>query len=303
MDGTVREGDFLSRVAIIGPGAIGGTVAAWLASVGHEVQLCARTPFERLHLTHPGGVIDTAIPVRTDPADASPVDIVIAATKAYDCDAAKRWLPRLLDGRTILAVFQNGVEHRNRFAGVISNARLAPAVVDIPAEREAPGVVVQRRNGTITLADDRSGRAVAGLFDDTPIETALTGDLLTVAWRKLALNCAGIVNAVVMKPAAIAHDPDAARAMRLLVAECVVVGRAEGADLPLTLPDDIVNHYRNAAPDSINSLHADRLSGRPMEIDARNGVIVRLGCAHNIATPANELAVALLNTAAQGRFL
>jgi 2-dehydropantoate 2-reductase len=51
----------------------------------------------------------------------------------------------------------------------------------------------------------------------------------------------------------------------------------------------------SAAPaDSINSLHADRLAGRPMELDARNGVIVRLGQKHGIPTPANRMAVALI---------
>jgi 2-dehydropantoate 2-reductase len=41
-------------------------------------------------------------------------------------------------------------------------------------------------------------------------------------------------------------------------------------------------------------MFADRLAGRPMELDARNGVIVRLGQKHGIATPTNALLVALL---------
>jgi 2-dehydropantoate 2-reductase len=44
----------------------------------------------------------------------------------------------------------------------------------------------------------------------------------------------------------------------------------------------------------VNSLLADRLAGRPLEIDARNGVIVRLGQQHGIATPLNGMAVAIL---------
>jgi len=42
---------------------------------------------------------------------------------------------------------------------------------------------------------------------------------------------------------------------------------------------------------------ADRRAGRPMEIDARNGVIVRLGRKHGIAAPMNSLMVALLEAA------
>jgi len=56
----------------------------------------------------------------------------------------------------------------------------------------------------------------------------------------------------------------------------------------------VVQAYRAAPPDSVNSMQADRQAGRPMEIDARNGVIVRLGRKHGIATPCNQMAVALL---------
>jgi 2-dehydropantoate 2-reductase len=78
----------------------------------------------------------------------------------------------------------------------------------------------------------------------------------------------------------------------------VAVGRAEGADLPSDLPDTVVANYRAAPADGINSLHADRAAGRPMELDARNGVIVRLGARHGIATPVNAMVVALINAAA-----
>jgi 2-dehydropantoate 2-reductase len=83
------------------------------------------------------------------------------------------------------------------------------------------------------------------------------------------------------------------------VAECVAVGRAEGADLADDLPQQVVAGYRAGPADGVNSLHADRLAGRPMEIDARNGVIVRKGAAHGIATPVNAMVVALLKAAGE----
>jgi 2-dehydropantoate 2-reductase len=56
----------------------------------------------------------------------------------------------------------------------------------------------------------------------------------------------------------------------------------------------VLQGYRAAPPDSVNSLHADHAAGRQTEIDARNGAIVRLGRKHGIATPCNGMAVALL---------
>lgn len=68
-----------------------------------------------------------------------------------------------------------------------------------------------------------------------------------------------------------------------------------GARLDPQLPDRVVQQAKTAPPDSINSLLADRLAGRPMEWDARNGVIVRLGALHGIDTPANAMTCTLLS--------
>ena len=56
----------------------------------------------------------------------------------------------------------------------------------------------------------------------------------------------------------------------------------------------VLDGYRAQPPDSVNSMLADRMAGRLMEIDARNGVIVRKGEKHDIGTPLNRMAVALL---------
>ena len=77
----------------------------------------------------------------------------------------------------------------------------------------------------------------------------------------------------------------------------VAVGRAEGATLEDSIPDDIVERTKRGPRDAGNSMLADRRAGRPMEYDARNGVIVRLGRKHGIAAPMNALMVTLLEAA------
>jgi 2-dehydropantoate 2-reductase len=86
-----------------------------------------------------------------------------------------------------------------------------------------------------------------------------------------------------------------------MVRECIAVGRAAGATLDDSIVEAVVDGARNAPADSINSLLADRMAGRPMEIDARNGAVVRLGRKHGIPTPLNEMAVALLVAAQDAR--
>jgi 2-dehydropantoate 2-reductase len=287
------------RVAVIGPGAVGATVAAWLAqNPDLTVEVCARTAFDRLEVETPGGTLTASPRVLTAPDQASPVDWAIVTTKTYDAAATGAWLARLVGPDTRVAVLQNGVEHVERFTPYVPAERITPAVVDIPAERSAPGRVRQRRDGSILVPQVLGGEAFVELFADTPIQVATTPDFKTAAWKKLALNCAGAVNALTLQPSDVARREPIAQVMRDLVRECVAVGRAEGADLPDDLPDTVVEGYRAGPADGVNSLHADRAAGRPMELDARNGVIVRLGARHGVATPVNAMVVALLEAAA-----
>lgn len=290
----------MPRIAIVGPGAIGGLIAAYLIrSRRHDVTLCARNHVPELVLQTSAGEISANPRVWTQPAQAEPVDWVLVTTKAYDAPAAALWLPQLCGPQTLVAVLQNGVEHRERFAPYFPSDRIVPVMVDCPAERNGVGRVRQRGPARMAVAHDSSGRIFAELFVGTEITVELTPDFRSAIWRKLCLNSAGILSAITLKPASLMHDEAVAELARGLVRECIAVGRAEGASLDDALVDSVVQSYRNASPDSINSLHADRLAGRAMEIDARNGVIVRLGAKHGISTPLNTMAATLLATFAR----
>ena len=289
-----------TTIALIGPGAIGATVAAWLAqSPDLALTLCVRTPLDRLEIEAPGGLIMAQPEMLTDPAEARPVDWVLVCTKAYDVAGAAAWLEGLVGPETRVAVLQNGVEHVARFAPYLPVERILPAVVDISGERSAPGRVLQRKHGNILVPAGADGEAFAALFGHTPIEVRTTADFTTALFRKLTVNSAGGVCGIVNKPNGISRDPAIAELMLALNEECVAVGRAEGAKLDDDLAASAVRGYQNAPPESINSLHADRMAGRPMEIDARHGVIVRLGEKHGIPTPMNRLAVTLLTAASR----
>ena len=284
---------------MVGSGAIGGTVAAWLARApDNVVTVCTRTAFETLKIDTPHGVLTATPEVLVDPAQAVVTDWVLVATKAYDVVGTAVWFARLVGPGTRVAVLQNGVEHLERFAPYVAAASLVPVVVDIPAERVAPGHVRQRRDGLLTVPANTNGDDFARLFVTTGLTVETTTDFRSHAWRKLAANCAGAVSALTLRPGGIASREPIAEIMRDLVRECIAVGRAEGALLPDTLAQEVVDGYRNGPADAINSLHADRLAGRPIEIDARNGAIVRIGRRHDIATPVNQMIVALLEAAA-----
>jgi 2-dehydropantoate 2-reductase len=290
----------MAEILLIGPGAIGATLTAWLCQDDrHHVSVAARTPFDAIEVQTSEGVIHAKPRVITAIDQARPVDWVLVATKAYDSDAAAQWFPTACVPRTRVAVIQNGVEHLARFEKHIGRERIVPVMIDLPADRVSPGKTIQRGPAHLVVPAGKNGEDFVRLFAHTNFDMQQTDDFVTAVWKKLCLNCAGAPCAVVMKPQGIVHHPDIAELMRTLVGECVAVGRAEGARLPDSTPDEIVDRMKRGRRESGNSMYADRVAGRPMEYDARNGVIARLGQKHGIPAPMNALMVALLESAQQ----
>jgi 2-dehydropantoate 2-reductase len=286
----------MTTIALIGPGAIGGTVAAWLAQdPSLTVTVCARTPLDDLRVETPVGVISARPTVLTDPAEASPVDWVLVATKTYDVEATKPWLDRLVVQRTRVAIIQNGVEHVRLFEHLVPAERLVPVIINLPAVRHAPGRITQGRHGLIWAPAGRNGEELVALFAQTEIEATADADFTSRAWIKLCGNCGAIVPALTLRATGPAWNEALEAILRGLAEECAAVGRAEGASIPQSVIDGVVDNARSSTEGSIaGSIHADRLAGHQMEIDARNGVIVRLGEKHGIATPVNRMLVTLL---------
>ena len=291
----------MAKVAIVGVGAIGSVVAALLEQSGrHEVILCVRRPLAGLTVETPDGPVRVRAAVVTDPGTAPPVDWVVVATKAYDVSGAAKWLERLRLHNAPVAVLQNGVEHRERFAPFMPLSSILPVIVDCPVERQAPDRVHQRGGMNLKAPQGVPGRTFVELFAGTKADAMVVDDFRSAAWNKLCINSAGVLSALLLQPGGVLRGQAIGEVALQIVRECIAVGRAEGARLEDELAGTVLQRYRTSPADSINSMHADRLAGRPMEIDARNGVIVRLGRKHGIPTPANSMAVALLEAMSGG---
>jgi 2-dehydropantoate 2-reductase len=285
----------MARIAIVGVGAIGGVTAALLQQAGgHELLLCTRRPMSGLSVETPDGLVKVKASFVTIPSEAFEVDWVIVSTKAYDVAGAAKWLEQLCSNGAPVAVLQNGVEHRERFAPYVPMEKILPVMVDCPAERQAPDRVRQRGVMHLKVPDSALGRDFVKQFTGTPADATTVPDFLSVVWRKLCFNSAGVLSALVLQPAGILRGEALGGVALQIIRECAAVARAEGANLEENVADVVLAAQRAAPADSVNSMLADRQAGRPVEIDARNGVIVRLGRRHGIATPANSMAVALM---------
>ena len=282
-------------IAIVGVGAIGGVCAARLGAVRDDLLCCVRHPFVRLQLRAPDGEWTCAPRLATDPTAVDAVDWVLLATKAHQIPGAAPWLEALLAAGSRLAVLQNGVEHVARVSAWVESGRVVPVVVDCPATAVAPGRIEQRRGARLVVPDDEGGRGFASLFAGTAVDVVPTRDWTTAAWQKLCINAVGgALSALAGRPLAEVRHPRRAELARALADECGAVARAVGARLDAEFCAGVARRAVGSGAVGRPSILVDRLAGRPLEVDARNGAVVRIGARCGIDAPVNRRACALL---------
>lgn len=290
-----------ARIAIVGPGAIGTTIAAALHERGCTPVLCGRSARDFLELKAEAAPIRIPGPVLTDPAAAGgAADIVFLAVKTTQIAASAPWLAALCGPGTVVCVLQNGVEQVAMVSPLAPGGRVIPSVVWFPAVGQPDGSVWLRGKARLTLPDEAAGRAVADVLAGSLCAVELAADFASVAWRKLLQNAAAGLMVLSGRRCGMYRRDDMAALCVRYVREGLEVARAEGAVLGDDVPQAIVDGFRANPEDLGTSILADRTAGRPLEWDIRNGVIQRRGLAHGIATPISDVVVALLAAASDG---
>lgn len=288
-------------IALIGPGAIGTTIAAALHEVDRAPLLCGRTAHSQLTLRHDEGEIVVPGPVLTEPAAIQqPVDLLFVAVKATQVAESAAWLAALCDEKTVVCALQNGVEQKAQLAPLVNGATVLPSVVWFPAQREPDASVWLRAKPRLTLPDVPQAQRVVEALSGTRCAVDLSADFLSIAWRKLLQNAAAGLMVLANRRAGMFSRDDITDLALAYLRECLAVARAEGAVLKDDVPQEIVGNFQRAPADLGTSILADRQANRPLEWDIRNGVIQRLGHAHGIAVPISDVLVPLLAAASEG---
>ncbi|BBX02939.1 2-dehydropantoate 2-reductase [Mycolicibacterium moriokaense] len=289
-------------IALVGPGAIGSTVAALLYAAGHQVTLCGRTARESIEVRpHEGDPIVVPGPVLTDPAVIDqPVDVVLVAVKDTQNEQAGAWLARLCDDRTVVCALQNGVEQVERVGRYCPSSTVVPAALWVSAEPDPQGFVQLRTGVRIVLPISDAAEKLAKLFDGAGISVALDPDFISAAWRKLLLNAVFGLPVLAGRRAGMFRRDDVSALARRYLTECVAVARADGAKLGDEVIDEIMNLLVNLSPDMTTSMLTDREAHQPLEWDIRNGVISRKAAEYGLAAPISDVLVPLLAAASDG---
>ncbi|WP_207547824.1 oxidoreductase [Mycobacterium mantenii] len=294
--------DAATNIALVGPGAVGTTAAALLYRAGHSVMVYGRTRRDAIEL-RPDGADPIVVPgpVHTDPVEVTgPVDVVLLAVKATQNDAAAAWLARLCDVHTIVVVLQNGVEQVEQVQPHCPLSPVIPGIVWYSAQTQPDGWVRLRTQAALVLPSGPAAETVAELLRGAGCRVDCDPDILTAAWHKLLTNALAGFMALARRRSGMFRRDDVAALSRRYVAECLAVARAEGARLADGVVDELVDMFSNVAEDMGTSILTDAEHQRPMEWDIRNGVIVRKGRAHGLATPISDVVVPLLAAASDG---
>jgi len=291
-----------TSIALIGPGAIGATVAAYLHNAGNPVLLCGHTARESIEvrpddhetITLPG-------PVHTDPAEIDgPVNVVFIAVKDTQNEQAAGWLARLCDERTVVCALQNGVEQVERVGRFCPSSTVVPAAVWISSEVQPQGWIRVRTEPRLVLPDTDASATLAELLRGAGVTVELDPDFVTAAWHKLLVNAVVAFMVLTGRRAGIFRRDDIGALGRRYLAECLAVARADGANLGEYTVDEIIDMLAQAPPDITTSMLTDREADRALEWDIRNAVILRRAAAHGLSTPISEVVVPLLAAASDG---
>jgi 2-dehydropantoate 2-reductase len=295
------------RIGVVGAGGVGGLIAGLLARAGHDVALVVRGAAleairtRGLHVDSPLGVF-TANVAAGAIEEMAPVDALLLAVKAWQVKDVAATLGPMLTSESIVVPLQNGVDAPDQCADAVGAHRAFGGICHVLSWLEAPGSVKHIGDGIrVTLGAwltpvDARVEALAKALDGAGIQARIASDFAAALWDKfLFIASFGGVGAVTRSGAGAMRTIPQTRALlesafnevfALAVAKGVAM-RPDTVAKALALIDSIPG-------DAIASLQRDIVAGRPSELDALSGAVVRIGAELAVPVPVHTMLHAAL---------
>ena len=290
------------KVAILGPGGVGGLLAGVLDRAGSEVIVVARDSTAAVIAEH--GVQVRSVTFGEFVAHPravaflqEPVDALIVATKAAGLEPA---LERIAVEPTVVLPLLNGLDHiavlRQRFPA----GSVLAGSIRVEADRPQPGVVVH--TSPFLLVSMASGeaaarpgmQALADALSDAEVPVRVGNSEAQVMWSKLVrLNALACTTSAYNKLLGEIRSTPALRADLVgAIEEACAVGKAEGAyDVD---PASAIGELERAHDTLGSSMQRDIAAGREPELDAIPGSVLRAAARHRLACPTIERLVTMI---------
>lgn len=288
------------RIAIVGVGGVGGYFGGRLVQAGADVVFIARGDNlaalrERgLRIESIAGNAHIAtVQASDDPASVGAVDMVLVSTKSWHLDAAIEEMRPLIGPATGVVPLLNGVEASDRLAQTLGASHALDGMCYIFAYRAAPGVITHMGIApSITFGERDNQRtprldALRTWLERAGVRVTIPTDIATAVWSKFVFGATTSgIGAVTRAPMGLLRDlpetrPLFAQGMR----ETVAVARARGIDLDDRAVDAALAQLAGLPYQTTSSMQRDIMAGKPSELEAQNGALVRLGAQAGVPTP------------------
>jgi 2-dehydropantoate 2-reductase len=291
------------RIAFIGIGALGGYFGGRLAKAGNDVIFIARGAMlealrkNGLRVESPlGDFVLPKVQATSDPAAMGHVDAVFVTTKAWQVTEAAQQIRAIVGPETVVVPLQNGVEAYEQLAAVLGSEHVLDGLCHVLAMVIAPGVV--RHAGpkaVITIGDWNNARTprlekLVECLSTAEIGTRVPDNIQVALWEKFEFVASfGGVGAVTRAPAGVIRSvPEARLLLERAMQEIVGLARACGVPVRNESVAETMKFAESLPPDGTASMQRDLIAGRPSELEAQSGAVVRIGRARNFPTPVHE---------------
>lgn len=277
------------RVAILGPGAVGGVLTVGFVQAGVPV-ICIARPHTAELITAQGLSLRQGQNVQTVRPEVTtelqePVDVLLVTVKSPSLEEA---LERVDARPGTVVPLLNGIEHMRTIRARLAGSTVVGASIGrIEAYLEGPGTVVQPTPGVVMTVASDADDATVGLLRQSGAEIRSGGNETAVLWEKLARQApVAAATAITQRPIGeLRSDPEWRSRLKEAIKETCSVAAEEGVRLSPDAEWEIID----AMPPLLTSSTArDIAAGRVSELDAITGAAVRAGRRLGIATPVLE---------------
>jgi 2-dehydropantoate 2-reductase len=295
------------NIAVLGPGGVGGLVAAALARADARVVVVARDSTATTISTE-GVRVESVLLGRflAHPRAVAclqePVDVLIVATKATGLAEA---LERVEGTPQLVLPLLNGLDHLAVLRERFGDSAVVAGTIRVEADRPEPGVVVHTSKFLrVDMAShDPAMRApmqeLVGVLCEAGIPARVGDSEAQVMWSKLVrLNALACTTSAFDKLLGeIRSTPELRAELVGAIEEGCAVAQAEGASIPA---GDPLGELTAAHATLGSSMQRDIAAGRPPELDAIPGSVLRAAAPHGIECPTIARLVAMIRARVAG---
>jgi 2-dehydropantoate 2-reductase len=292
------------RIAIIGAGGVGGYFGGRLAQTGHDVTFIARgATLEALRTS--GLRVDsplgdfTIAPVNAtyDPASVGQVAAILMAVKGWQIPEAAASVKPMLGEDTMVVPLENGIDAPEVLAELLGPRHVVGGLCAIVSYIVAPGHIRHAASEPIVMfgeLDQRHSERVERLraaFAEAGVHVEVPPDIRRSMWSKfLFIATLSGVGALTRVPVGVWRaDPELRAIADRSLREVSQLATAKGVDLGPDAVERTWQRYDGMAPDSTSSMQRDIMEGKPSELDAQLGAIVRLARESGVAVPVTAM--------------